>query len=114
MPGCIAASLLAMDPEAISETGRHLRFVVVHLDSLLDDQTVSVEAFTTVLHMRDTVSAHICAAEVLNNLGAVAGARRVLAEAAQVVLALCDAVARSRRGQSENQRCGSVARVACW
>ena len=78
------------------------------------DPTVSVEAFTTVLHMRDTISAHICAAKVLNNLGAVAGARRVLAEAAHVVLALCDAVARSRRGRSENQPSVSVALVACW
>jgi hypothetical protein len=82
-----AASLLTVGSDGIAEACQHLRFVIAHLDSVLDDPTIPAPTFTSVLHMRDGLDAHLRATAVLSELGALSGARRVLTDAAHVALA---------------------------
>ena len=71
----------------MDEASQHLRLVIEQLDSVLNDPDIAAPTFTSVLHARDDLDAHLRAAAVLHEMGALSGARRVLSNAVQGVLA---------------------------
>ena len=70
----------------MDEASQHLRLVIEQLDSVLNDPDIAGPTFTLVLHARDDLDAHLRAAAVLHELGAITGARRVLTDATRDLL----------------------------